>query len=189
VLAEDSPQWSREVTVLVRTAGEPRAAERLVRGAVGELDGLLPVYDVRTMEETVAASLANQEFMLVLLGAFAALALVLASVGIYGVMAYSVANRTREIGIRLALGAPVAKVVGLVVRDGSKLAGLGLGIGLVAAVAASRALGSLLYAVPALDPVTYLAVAVGLSGVALLASYVPARRAVRVDPAVTLRAE
>jgi ABC-type antimicrobial peptide transport system permease subunit len=141
------------------------------------------------MEEAVSQSLGDRRFSLSLLGAFAGLALALALVGIYGVMSYSVAQRTREIGIRMALGAAHGRVLRLVVGQGLRLAGLGLAIGIGCALALSGVLRTLLFGVTATDPVTYAAVAAALGAVALGACWLPARRAARVDPAIALRAE
>ena len=137
----------------------------------------------------MSQSLGDRRFSLLLLGAFAGLAVVLALVGIYGVMSYTVAQRTREIGIRMALGAAHGRVLALVVTQGLRLAGLGLAIGVGFALALSGVLRSLLFGVTATDPLTYAAVAAALGAIALCACWLPARRAARVDPVVALRAE
>ena len=149
----------------------------------------MPVSQLATLEDTFAASLAPQRFLAWLLGTFAALALLLGSVGIYSVMAYMVSRRTREIGIRMALGASPADVMRATMRRGLALTAAGLALGLAGALAASRALTSLLFEISPTDPVTLGVVATLLAGAALFACYWPARRATRVDPMVTLRYE
>jgi len=139
------------------------------------------------MEQAISDSVARPRFRTGLLSAFAAIALLLAATGIYGVIAYSVAQRTQEIGIRMALGAHRADVLRLVLGQGTMLAIEGIGLGLAGALLLTRLLGSLLFAVSPTDPLTFAAVSIGLTGVALLASYIPARRATRIDPLVALR--
>jgi ABC-type antimicrobial peptide transport system permease subunit len=173
----------------MRTRLPPRQLESAARRAVGEVDSEQSIYEVRTMEEVLAANVSDRRFNLLLLGTFAALALMLAAVGIYGVMSYSVAQRTREIGIRMALGAAQDSVLWLVVGQGARLALLGVGIGLLVALGVSRTLESLVYGMSATDPLTYALVALGLSSIAVMASWIPARRAMRVDPVVSLRAD
>jgi putative ABC transport system permease protein len=141
------------------------------------------------MEQWVARSLAQTRFSSLLLMGFAGLALVLAAVGIYGVMSYAVSQRTSEIGVRIAIGAEGKDILKMIVADGARLAGAGLTIGLLLAIALSRTLSSLLFQTMAADPLTYAVVIVVLGAVALLACYLPARRAARVDPLVALRAE
>ena len=176
-------------TIAIRTTGDPLGLANAVRGEVQALDKDLPVYDIKTMSQRLADSIAERRFMLILLGTFAALALLLASVGIYGVMSYAVTQRTRELGIRMALGATRRDVLRLVVGKGLGLTLAGVGIGLAAAYALTRLLASLLFGVSATDPFTFVAIAMVLTGVALGACFVPARRATRVDPMVALRHE
>jgi len=160
-----------------------------LRAALREVADDLSMASVRTMDELFASNIANQNLVGKLLGAFASLALLLAGVGLYGVVSYSVSQRTREIGIRVALGATSRSAVHLTMRQGAKLAGAGLIIGLAASLALTRLLQSLLFETSSHDPLVYGAVAVGLLGVAALACWLPARRAAKVDPIVALRAE
>jgi len=188
-LARGSPLFAATITLVVRSKGNPQKLEPELRNVLRSIDPQQPVSAVQTMEEAVSQSLGDRRFSLSLLGAFAGLALALALVGIYGVMSYSVAQRTREIGIRMALGAAHGRVLRLVVGQGLRLAGLGLAIGIGCALALSGVLRTLLFGVTATDPVTYAAVAAALGAVALGACWLPARRAARVDPAIALRAE
>jgi ABC-type antimicrobial peptide transport system permease subunit len=149
----------------------------------------LSMASVRTMDQLFASNIANQRLVVTLLGAFAALALLLAGVGLYGVVSYSVSQRTREIGIRVALGATSRSVVRMTMQQGATLAGAGLVIGLAAALALTRLLQSLLFETSPHDPGVYAVVAAGLLGVAVLACWLPARRAAKVDPVIALRAE
>jgi ABC-type antimicrobial peptide transport system permease subunit len=159
------------------------------RAAIWSVNGNLPVFLVRTLKDIYDQSMARTSFTLVLLGIAGAMSLVLGVVGIYGVIAYAVSQRTREIGIRMALGAQAGGLQGMFVRHGLVLAGVGAGIGLAAAVGLTRAMKALLFGVSAVDPVTYGAVAGVLVIAAAGASYFPARRATAVDPVVALRAE
>jgi putative ABC transport system permease protein len=179
--------WT-DMSLVLRAALLPRLGEE-VRREVQAIDTELPVYDVRPMPELVSASVAQRRFQTVLLTAFAAVGLALAAIGLYGVMALSVSQRTREIGIRMALGAPEGSVMRLVLRQGMALVLLGTAIGLAGALALSRVLASLLFRVSATDPPTFTIVAALLVLTALVASCLPARRATQVDPLVPLRYE
>ena len=160
-----------------------------VRKEIAALDSGVPVYQVATMDQLVRATVATERFDLFVLVFFAALALTLAAVGIYGVLAFGVSRRTREIGIRFALGAHPREVLRLVVRQGMQLVIAGILLGIAGALALTRLMASLLYGVSPTDPATFVAVSVFLAMVALIACYVPARRAMRVDPIVALRTE
>ncbi len=177
------------VFLVARTAGEPSSFAPAVRAAIQSVDRELPVFRVTTMERLVADSMAQRRFSVTLLSVFAVVALLLASVGLYGVMAYNVAQRTQEIGIRMALGAQVRDVLAMVFRHGLQLAVWGVGIGLAGALALTRVMQSLLFNVSAADPLTYGVVAVVLGAVSLCACMVPARRAAKVDPMIALRYE
>jgi putative ABC transport system permease protein len=177
------------MTLAVRTNADPLALVGAIQREVQTLDKDQPLADVRAMESWVADSVAKSRFATLLLGIFAAVALILAAVGIYGVLAYSVTQRTHEIGIRLALGAKSADVLRLIVGGGMKLAGLGIGIGILTAFAITRVMASLLYNVSTTDLLTFISVPAILMGVALVACLVPARRAAKTDPMVALRYE
>jgi putative ABC transport system permease protein len=187
--AAEEPQVTRTRELLVRVAGEPLAFLPLVRREVSELSAQLPVANPRSLEDVVRASAAATSFTMAILGAASMVALLLGLVGIYGVVSYVVTQRTREIGVRMALGASGASVRRMVVRQGVGLAGIGVGAGLVIAYWASHLMDSLLYGVSYRDPVTYGLVAVTLLGVAALASWLPARRAAGVEPTTALRQE
>ena len=182
-------RYVRRVNLLVRTTVDPLSVAQPVRNQIAALDKDQPVFNIRTMEQAVARSVAARRFSMILLSVFAALALILAAVGIYGVISYSVAQRTREVGIRMALGAQTTDVLKLVVRDGFKLVAIGVAVGLVGAVLLTRLMTTLLFGVTPTDTVTYASVAVVLVGVALAACYIPARRATKVAPLVALRFE
>jgi putative ABC transport system permease protein len=176
-------------SVAVRAAGDPLALTGAVRAAVQSVDRDMPLSAIQAMDEMVEASLGQRRVSMLLLGTFSAIALLLASLGIYGVMSYSVTQRQRELGIRMALGAARRGVLGLVVRQGMTLALTGVAIGVVGALALTRLLAGQLYEVTATDPATFVVVALTLSGVALAAVLVPGLRATRVDPGVVLREE
>jgi putative ABC transport system permease protein len=183
-------QWAQaSMRVLLRTSGNPMTLAPLLRTEVLALDKDQPVANPRTLESVIADSVGERRFQMTLLTGFGVVALLLAAVGIYGVVAYSVAQRSREIGIRMALGAQGSSVLRMVVGSGLRLAVAGVVLGLLAAFAVTHALERALYGVSATDPLTFAAVAALLLGVAALASWAPARRATRVDPMVSLRAE
>ena len=186
---ENMRQVAQQSSFVVRTAGDPLLLSATVRGELHQLDPLLPIKNVRPMEQLVSGSIAPQRFNLLLLGLFAVVGLLLAAVGIYGVMAYSVSQRTHEIGIRMALGAEMRDVMKMVVAHGMALIGAGVTLGLAAAFALSRVMDSLLFGVSARDFTTFGATALLLAGVALGACLVPARRAAKVDPMGALRHE
>ncbi len=183
------PLATSSATVIVRTKGAPAAALGAIREEVSKLDSRQVMYDAMTMDEIVTRSVRAQRFSMILLGAFALLALLLASIGIYGVISYLVGQRVNEIGIRMALGAQRKDILRMIVGEGARLAAIGAGIGIVAALALTRLMASQLYGVSVTDPITFTGVAIILVGVALFACYIPARRAMRVDPMVALRYE
>ena len=178
-----------QMTLLVRTTTAPQSLVPAIREQLREIDPQLPMAALATMDELLADSLSRSRFTMFLLALFAGLALFLTAVGIYGVIAYSVAQRTHEIGIRMALGAQRGNVLGLVLRQGSRLALLGVGIGIVLALALTHFMANLLYGISSVDPLTFIAVALLLCTVAFIASYLPARHATRVSPIVALRYE
>jgi putative ABC transport system permease protein len=180
---------ARAMTLVIRTAVEPMALATAVRSALHEHDAEVPAAQVRDMVSVISTSVADRRLTMLLMGSFGALALTLAAVGVYGVMAYQVVQRTREMGVRLALGASPDAVLRLVVVQGMRLVAIGLAIGLVVAASSSGALTRMLFAVEPRDPVTLVAVPLVLAAVGLVACLVPARRATRVDPAIALRAE
>jgi putative ABC transport system permease protein len=177
------------LSFVLRVTGEPAGLISAVREVVAEVEPNQSLHNLMTMEQRLADTTTSRRMNTALLGSFAAVALLLAAVGIYGVMSYAVTQRRREIGVRMALGAQRSDVLGLIIHGGLRLTLLGVAIGLVGAFALTRYLSSLLYSVNATDPVTFLSVAVALTGVALLACWLPARRAARVDPMVALRSE
>jgi len=175
--------------LIVRTSVDPLSLATPVRNAIWSVDKDQPVANIDSMENIVAGAVARQRFSMLLLAIFAGLALVLAAVGIYGVMSYNVAQQTREIGIRIALGAKRRDVLRMTVKQALKLVGIGLLIGLPTAFVLTRVMSSLLFGISATDPITFVSISLVLTGVAMLASYIPALRATRVDPMVALRAQ
>jgi putative ABC transport system permease protein len=173
----------------VRTSGDPTSLTNPVRSAIWSVDPEQPVSQINAMESLVSNSVAQARFNTLLLGLFASIAMILAAVGVYGVMNYTVSQRTHEIGIRMALGAARRDILSLVLRQGITLAASGVGIGLAGAYLVTRLMESLLFGVSATDFTTFAGVAFLLVLVAVLASYIPARRATRVDPIVALRYE
>ena len=182
-------RYQPAMTVHLRAVGDPAAAIGQLRSEVKAIDPNLPLTDVKTMEEHMRLPLAPAKLFVQLTGSFALLTVLLAAIGLYGVMAYLVSTRTHEIGIRMALGAQTSGIHRLILRQGMTYAFTGISLGLLAALASTRILTSLLYGVSATDPATFFGVAIGLAFVALLACYVPARRASKVDPLVALRYE
>jgi putative ABC transport system permease protein len=180
---------TRSMSLIVRSESSAEAVTPSVRGLVRQYDAGVPVYDVKTMEQILGESMARTRFSALLMGLFAVVALLLASVGIYGVIAYSVSRRTHELGVRVAMGAVRADILGLVLRQGMRLVTIGILVGLAASLFMTRLLSSLLYGIGAADALTFVGVVVLLLGVAVLACYLPARRATKVDPIVTLRYE
>lgn len=174
---------------VIRTSGDTALVASTLRSAIWQVDKDLPITRIRTMEEVRSVSLASHHLNLLLFGIFAALALSLATLGTYGVLAYSVAQRTSEIGIRLALGASRRSVLRLVITEGMRLAAAGILLGLIAALALTRLMSGMIYGISSTDPLTFFFVAVLLGFVAFAACYVPARAAMRVDPIVALRYE
>ncbi|MGH7620566.1 MAG: ADOP family duplicated permease [Gemmatimonadaceae bacterium] len=181
--------WDRSMAIVVRTSGDPSAATGAIRRAVRAADPRLAVRDIKTLNDVLASSLAPRRFSLGLVASFACVALLLATIGIYGVLSYAVASRTREFGVRLALGASANSVLLLVARDGFAWSGLGLVVGLGAAAASGRLLQKMLFGVTPLDVSTYVGVAAGLFCVVGIACLVPAVRATKVDPLTSMRAE
>jgi putative ABC transport system permease protein len=183
------PFGGQYLVLLVHTASTDMNVSSAVRHALAEIDSSIPLYLERTMNDIIAQHATGQQFLAMLIGLFSGLALVLAAVGIYGVLSYLVTQRTREIGIRMSLGASRERVLGLVLKEGMRLAGIGFALGLVGALAAGRLMSSLLHQVRPSDPAVIVLTAVCLGLVALIACYLPARRAARVDPMVALRHE
>jgi putative ABC transport system permease protein len=180
---------SYALTVYFKTTSAPESLNDPIVRAVHSVNSELPVYGLRTMKVQMAASEARRVFVLRLMEIFAAVALMLAALGTYGVMSYAMTQRTQEIGIRIALGAQRGDVVRLALRPGLILTSIGIGIGLVASLFLTRLMSSLLFGVGATDPATYIGVSLLLKLVALFACYIPARRATKVDPIVALRYE
>ena len=181
--------WALPENLIVRTKGDPAAISGAVRRVIASVAPEQPVNVVRTMDEILDRAVEDRTLQMSLLGAFAALALMLASIGLYGVLSYVVTQRSREIGLRMALGATARTVVGMVVGRGLALTAAGLAIGLVLAAAATRVMRTMLYGVDAIDLVTFGWVSAPLCAIAVLACWVPAWRASRVDPIVVLREE
>ena len=185
---QDQP-WKRWTYLAVRADGNTGSLAGQVKNQIWSVDKQIPVTKLRTMTDVMAASLAAQRFNMTLMGIFAAVALLLAAIGIYGVISYSVTQRTHEIGIRMALGAESGDVLRIVLRQGLQLAGMGVGLGIGAAFALTRVMSSLLFAVSTTDPVIFAGIAIILTGVAVGATFIPARRATKVDPMIALRYE
>src|SRR5581483_10503 len=182
-------QYSSNVSLVVRTFGDPRSSIGAVRNEVQTLDPNLPIYDVKTFAEHMGLSLFPMRVGAGLAGAFGLLALVLAALGIYGVMSYSTSQRTREVGIRVALGASKSEVLRLLVKPGVILTVIGMAIGLVLAILVSTLIAGMLYGVNSTDPITFGGISVLLSAVAIIASAIPAWRAAKVDPMIALRCD
>jgi predicted permease len=186
LLEERTPS---SIVIYLRTTGDPSATFTAAQRTLHEIDSNVPIYNLRTLERQIDRSLLVERFIATLSTAFGVLATLLAVIGLYGVMAYTVARRTREIGVRMALGAAQGDVVWLVMREVLTLVGTGLAIGLAAAWGLKRVVGTVLYGVTANDPLTIVGAAAVLAAVSLLAGYVPARRATRVNPVLALRYE
>jgi putative ABC transport system permease protein len=177
------------LTWVVRTAADPLAATGYARAAIRAVDASLGISDIATMDQVMADSTSDRRLNMLLFALLGSLALALATIGVYGVVAYAVTQRTHEIGVRMAIGARPVDVVRMMLNEGGRLAVAGVVLGSVAAIAGARLIRGLLFEVSATDPVTFIVVALGLLAVALLASYIPARRATRVDPMIALRGE
>ena len=175
--------------VVVRMAGDPTLLANAVRAAIWRVDRDQPVWRIRKVTTAIDVQLGSRRFTMRLLASFAIVALILATIGVYGVMSYAVARRTQEMGVRMALGARTSQVVGMVLRQGMGAIGVAIVLGLAAAYAATRLLETQLYGVGRADPVTFAAAPLVLAAVAFLACWLPARRASRVDPVVALRSE
>jgi putative ABC transport system permease protein len=183
------PDTFVDETLCVRTTGDPHRLIEAIRHRVTEIDSTVSIREARTMEDTLNRNLVQERFVATIGGFFGLVALLLAAIGLYGVMSEAVTRRTREIGIRMALGAKTRDVLKLVVKQGMILSLIGIAIGLLASFALTRLLSSLLFGVTAEDPATFVFAALLLLTVAFLASYIPARRATKVDPMVALRYE
>ncbi len=181
--------WTTDMTLVVKTPLPPLSLAPSLREAVASVDPQQPLYDVLTLEEVIVRSTSNRRLNLILLGSFAAIALLLSAAGLYGVLAYLVAQRTQEIGVRMALGAQATDVIRMVMKEGGRLAALGIALGLAGALALGRLIESLLFSVSVRDPATLAVVPAVLAAVALVACYLPARRAARVDPVLAIKAD
>src|SRR5260370_9766596 len=177
------------MTLVLRTNADPASISASARNEVRKLDADLAVFNVKTMDDLVAGSLAQPRFRTMLLGSFAAVALMLAAIGLYGVIAYSVTQRTNELGVRMALGAQKSDVLKLIVGQGAQLAGIGIGLGLAIALGLMRVMSKLLFGANATDPLTFFVTAAAIFRVALVASTIPALNAIKLDPAGALRCE
>ena len=180
---------SFQTVFAIHASGDPVALIPAVRNEIWSIDKELPIYDVSTMKDVVAESLAQRRFTLWLLTSFAGIALLLAAIGLYGVISYSVTQRTREMGVRMALGASPRDLLRLILGSGARLAAIGIAAGILAALILTRFMSGMLFGVHPADPLTFAAVSLLLLIVILFASYVPARRAAKVDPMVALRYE
>jgi putative ABC transport system permease protein len=177
------------MALVVKTSGDPSRLERAVETAVREIDPNLPLYSVRPMDAVLASTLAQRRFAMIAVAAFAILALTLSAIGVYSVLAYLVEQRTREIGVRVALGATHRDIVRLVLSSGLGLAAGGIAAGLAGAALVARTVATMLFGIATFDPVSFVGIPAVLFAVAVLACYVPARRATRIDPLVALRQE
>ncbi len=178
-----------KMSLVARTASDPAGMIRAIKNQIYAIDKDQPIYKIRTMQQAVLDSQSSPRFNLIVLGIFAAVALLLAAAGIYGVISYAVTQRTREIGIRIALGAERSDVLRLVIGQGTGLATTGVAVGLGAAFALTRVMSTLLFGVSATDPAIFASASLFLAVIAIVASYIPARRAMQVDPTVSLRSE
>jgi ABC-type antimicrobial peptide transport system permease subunit len=177
------------LVLVARTASDPAAVVRSIRGGLKELDANVPVYKVATMDDLVGNAVSDRRFVMNLLAAFAVIAIVLAAIGLYGVVSYAVAQRTRELGVRLALGATPSQIAGLILGRGAALVAIGLALGLAGAVAAVRFLSTLVFGIGVTDPIAFTGAVAVLASVAIVAHWLPVRRAMHIDPADALRHE